>query len=143
MKRTERSDFRVRVVVVADSPALLGLPVDGQIVSGRVELVVEPRRLGDFGFVRMSDTLVARDPAAAYERRAKELAEDLQRLPQVASAKVEFTETVTCSHCGYAWEEQTAETAAQYPEFDDPIGLPQCCDKAQDEWRTAQKAGAQ
>lgn len=113
MKRTERSDFRVRVVVVADSPALLGLPVDGQIVSGRVEIVIEPRRLGDFGFVRMSDTLVARDPAAAYERRAKELAEDLRRLPQVASAKVEFTETTTCSFCGYPWEEQTAETAAQ------------------------------
>jgi hypothetical protein len=145
MKRVEREDFRIRVVIVADRASELGLPVDGQIVSGRVEMVVEPRRLGDFGFGIMSDSLVTRDVQGAYQRRTDELAAELRRLPQVAKATVEFTESVTCSHCGYPWEQLTAEDIAKYPDVitpDDVVGLPQCCDEAQVEWRAEQKAGA-
>lgn len=147
MKRTVREDFRVRVVLSATNPAMLGLAVDGEIVSGRIEMVIEPRRLGDFGFGIVSDSLVSRDPAKAYERRANELAQDLRRLSQVVSATVEFSENTTCSHCGYPWEELTAEDFAKYPDMlseadGDVIGLPQCCDQAQTEFRAA-KAGAQ
>lgn len=144
MKRTVREDFRVRVVVNARKPKDLGLPIEGDIESGRVELVIAPKRLGDFDFGIMSDSLVTRDPAARYEQRCKDMAIELRQVSHVAAATVEFTERAECTHCGYAWEELTAEDIAKFPELiedGDVPGLPQCCEQAQDEFRAA-KAGA-
>lgn len=142
MKRTVREDYRVRVVISAESPRTLGLPVDGQIVSSRVEVVVEPKRLGDFGLGVMSDSLVSRNPQERYRQLAEDMARELRFERHVVSATVEFTETSTCSHCGYPWEEVTAADLDQYPLEGDELGLPVCCEQAQAEFRAA-KAGAQ
>lgn len=141
MKRITREDFRVRVVLAPRTPADLGLgDLPGQIVSGRIELVIAPKRLGDYGFVSMSDSLASRDIEGDYQRRCESIVADLTAQGHVASAEITWTETVTCSHCHYGWEELTAELLAEFPTTVEPLGLPMCCEEAQAEWRAEQAA---
>lgn len=135
MKRTFREDYRVRAVIIADSPRELGLQIDGVIVSGRVEVVVAPERLGDLGFVRVSDSMVSNDVERDYRLRAEEMAATLRRQSHIIAATVEFTERSECSHCGYAWDELTTTDYVRTPSFDEGPGMPLCCEEAQAEWR--------
>lgn len=108
------------------------------VVSG----VIYPTRVGDLGFMQVSDSMVASaaEAEAEYRRRCEAIAREVREQYPHLKAEVVCTTEVTCSHCGIAWEEFTAEHAAQFPDWDDPIGLPQCCDEAQAEWRAAQAA---
>lgn len=136
MKITTREDFRVKAVITPQDPRHVGLGgLPGQIVSGNLEIVIAPKRLGDFGAISMSDSLASSNIPGDYERRCQEILTALRAEQHVVSAEITFTETVTCSHCGLTWEEFTQEDADRYPDWDDPVGLPQCCETAQQEWR--------
>jgi hypothetical protein len=154
VKNTTRTEFRVRIQVKVSTLASLGLgSVDtgdgtrrlaGRIVSpSTVDVEIAPQRLGDFGgMISTSDRLASRDIEGDYERRCKDLLADLKSLPQVAGGEVTWTEEHTCSHCGYSWEVITEEymAAGQHIEPDDEIGLPVCCEKAQNEFRAEKTA---
>jgi hypothetical protein len=139
MKITTRQDFRIKAIIAPQNPRHVGLGgLPGDIVSGNFEIVIAPRRLGDFGGgISMSDSLASRDIQGDYERRCHEILTVLRAEQHVVSAEITCTETVTCSHCGLTWEEFTQEDAGRYPDWDDPVGLPQCCETAQQEWRAA------
>jgi hypothetical protein len=78
-------------------------------------VVVEPRSLGNMGFVRTSDSfLYGHGPeaekriAAEYESRCNEIAEQIKRhVDNVGSAFVEFDQGAVCDHCGYPWSEES------------------------------------
>lgn len=76
-------------------------------------VVVEPRGLGDFGFIKTSDAFAyGRGPEAQariereYEGRCKEIASEIKRhVDNVGYAGVEFDQEKVCEHCGSIWTE--------------------------------------
>ncbi len=80
------------------------------VVTGwHVEVL--PRRLGDFGVIRMSDNAfgytdeqIARD----YKERCEEIVREIRRhVENVGSASVIETSEARCSHCGRGWTEDS------------------------------------
>ena len=80
-------------------------------------VVIEPRSLGDFGFVRTSaDFLYGRDAVGQarmrreQEDRANEIAADVRRhVGNVGDVSVEYDQPPVCEHCGADWTETTAD----------------------------------
>lgn len=132
-KLITRDEWRVVVTGTLD----LSLP-DGPRLQVRVkDAVIPPQRLGDFGWVSMSDRLASSDIEGDYQRRCEEIVRALRSQHPGVKAEVAFNTTETCSHCGLVWEEWTTESAARWPDEDYVLGEPLCCDEAQDEWRVA------
>lgn len=103
-------------------------------------VVIEPRRLGDFGFVSMSDSMASRDPERDMRERCEEIAAQVKRhVDNVSDASVVCDERAECSHCGSGWETLTAAQAATpHQQLDERSveGEPVCCDEAIAEFRT-------
>ncbi|GAA3717871.1 hypothetical protein [Streptomyces tremellae] len=105
------------------------------------EVVITPRRLGDLGWMSVSDRMASSDPERDVRERCEEIAAAVKRhVDNVAAVEVRFTETHTCSFCGYDWEVLTAEAIAKYPTMTQDErsveGEPVCCEKAIAEFRT-------
>ena len=52
-------------------------------IKSNFRIVIEPRRLGDYGFVRVSDDFTGRDSKQiekAYQERCEEIIEQIERL---------------------------------------------------------------
>lgn len=113
MKKTTREDFRI---------------------------VITPRRLGDLGWMSISDRMASDDIERDTRERCEEIAEQVKRhVDNVGTVEVQFTEVHTCSHCFLTWEELTAgEAANTFTRIDEHSveGEPVCCDKAIAEFRT-------
>ncbi|MFJ1697632.1 hypothetical protein ACIOHC_21370 [Streptomyces sp. NPDC088252] len=143
MKKTYRDDWRVIIEVKPRATriplAALGFEgLDGTIVGDPFELEIAPQRLGDFGYMSMSDSIVSRDIDGDYQRRCDALLAELLRRPHVKGGRVTCTETHVCSHCDLTWEVLTAAEAANASHQQDEHsveGEPVCCDKAIAEFR--------
>lgn len=143
MRTTTRDEWRVIVTLKPNRPADLGLTGVEEIAERiapfvPITVAVLPRRLGDFGFIKMNPARVSRDIEGDYRRRCEEIAATLLRLPHVEEATVACTETHACSYCGFGWEVLTAEEAADDSTNIDEHsveGEPVCCDKAIIEFR--------
>ncbi|WBP89478.1 hypothetical protein [Kitasatospora cathayae] len=130
-KRTVTGNYRVEV-----TGTVTLAPIDGaQKIALPVTGTVYPRRLGDFGCMSMSDTMATGDIPGGYQRRCEEIVRSLAKQQPGLTATVVCDSLDECSHCGYEWEVFTQEDAARFPDWDDPIGLPQCCEAAQAEFR--------
>lgn len=144
MKTTHRDEWRVMVTLKPRRPAdvgLIGLDDLAEFVAttGPITVAVLPRRLGNLGFVSMSDRLASRDIEGDYRRRCDEIAAALRTRPHVAEASVTCTETHFCSYCNLQWEVLTAGEAADPACRQDERsveGEPSCCNWAIDEFRT-------
>jgi hypothetical protein len=144
MKITTRDEWRVMATIKPTRPDHLGLTGVKELAefvapSGPITIAVVPRRLGDFGFIKMNAARVSSDIEGDYRRRCEEIAAELSRLPHVEEATVACTETHTCSHCRYGWEVLTADEIAAHPDmvpdgYSAP-GEPVCCEKAIAEFR--------
>ncbi|MFD3714308.1 hypothetical protein [Streptomyces sp. NPDC058677] len=144
MKQTYRDEWRVMVTLKPRRPADLGLTglddlAEFVAASGPITVAVLPRRLGNFGFLSVSDSLASRDVEGDYRRRCDEIAAELRQRPQVDEVTVTCTETHTCSHCRLQWEVLTADEAADDSTNQDEHsveGEPVCCEAAIAEFRT-------
>lgn len=144
MKLTHRDEWRVMVTIKPRVPADLGFIGIASIAefvapTAPITVAVLPRRLGNLGFISMSDRMASSDVEADYRARCEEIATTLRGLPHVEETSVTCTETHTCSHCRLGWEELTAEEAADDSTNQDGHsveGEPVCCDKAIAEFRT-------
>lgn len=144
MKKTYRDEWRVMVTLKPRRPADLGLTGLDDLAefvapSGPITVAVLPRRLGNFGFLSVSDSLASRDVEGDYRRRCDEIAAELRQRPQVDEVTVTCTETHTCSHCRLRWEVLTADEAADDSTNQDEHsveGEPVCCGEAIAEFRT-------
>lgn len=97
-------------------------------------VVVEPRRLGDYGFCSMSDRLIHGDDEkkinSLYKDRCEEIVDQIKRhVDNVKYASVECDTTEICSHCGRDWDESQNDTDPDFPK-----GCPYCCEAAIEEW---------
>jgi hypothetical protein len=144
VKQTYRDGWRVIVEIrpmATHTPiSALGFEgLDGQLVGAPFEIEVAPKRLGDLGFVSMSDSLASSDVDGDYQRRCNELLAEMKKQPHVSGGRVLCEEVHVCSLCGLGWEELTAEQAAD-PEArldgHSVAGEPVCCDAAIAEFRT-------
>jgi len=148
MKVTDRSNFRVEF---KGSFGVSDLPNGGGSFAAVADLVtvtagaIDPRRLGDLGYVFMSDSMASKDVDGDYRWRCEEIVRLLrEQFGSQIKAQVVFDETITCSFCYSIWEVVPAEGAPDYPDYveflesGDGPGLPVCCEAAQVEWRTAQ-----
>lgn len=79
------------------------------VKQNNYRVVIEPRRLGDFGFMSTSDGLFCSgedDRQAQYRERCEEIAQDVKRhVDQVGSVSVESDQYSVCAHCGANWTE--------------------------------------
>ncbi|MFD3717214.1 hypothetical protein [Streptomyces sp. NPDC058674] len=143
MKRTYRDDWRV---IIEIAPRATHIPIsalgfdglEGQLTGEPFEMVIAPQRLGDFGWVSMSDRLASKDVDGDYRRRCEELLVELLKRPHVRAGRVLCSERHTCSHCDLLWEELTADEAADFSTNVDESsveGEPVCCGKAIEEFR--------
>lgn len=75
-------------------------------------VVIEPRGLGDFGSIRLSDSFLVRDEAERqrqYQERCEEIMADVKRhVDQVGYVSVECDIEHVCEHCGGTWTEESA-----------------------------------
>ncbi|NDZ63612.1 hypothetical protein [Streptomyces cyaneofuscatus] len=146
MKLTHRDEWRVMVTIKPRTPADLGFIGVASIAefvapTAPITVAVLPRRLGNFGFVSMSDRMASSDVEADYRARCKEIATTLRGLPHVEETSVTCTEAHTCSFCGLRWEVLTAEEAADDSLAQDKHsveGEPVCCGEAIAEFRVEQ-----
>ncbi|MFD9763233.1 hypothetical protein ACFWXI_06775 [[Kitasatospora] papulosa] len=102
-------------------------------------VVITPRRLGDLGWMSISDRMASSDPDRDMRERCEEITEQVKRhVDNVSSVEVQFTEVHTCSHCCLTWEVLTAVEAANpsYQQDEHSAeGEPVCCEKAIAEFR--------
>lgn len=134
-KVTTRDAFRIVISGTLDLTRNGGPQIKVRVKDA----VIAPQQLGDFGWVHMSDSPASSDIENDYERRCQEIVRALRaQQPELVRADVRWDSSETCSYCGYAWAEFTAEDAERYPEFVEPIGTPQCCGEAQAEFVAAQ-----
>ena len=84
-------------------------------------IIVTPKRLGDFGAIRVSDNFFGQSEERIekdYMRRCDDIADQIKRhVDEVDSVEVNYDVEHTCSHCKYEWEV-------------DENGTPICCDEA-------------
>lgn len=144
MKQTHRDDWRV---IVEIRPRATHIPIsalgfqglEGELAGEPFEIQVAPQRLGDLGYVSMSDSLISRDIDGDYRRRCEGLLAEMRKKPHVRGGRVTCTETHVCSYCGCGWEVLTADQAADpsYRADENSVeGEPVCCDKGIAEFRT-------
>ncbi len=79
-------------------------------------VIVEPKRLGDFGSIRVSDSFFRNEAQIEkdYIRRCNEIVEQIKRhVDEVDSVQVEYDVDTVCGYCGREWEVEE--------------GLPTCC----------------
>jgi len=85
-------------------------------------IIVEPRSLGDYGYVRTSDRLFYPDEekrAKEYRNRCEDIEEQIKRhVDNVEYVRIECDEKVVCTYCGWGWE------------IDLETGQPSCCEEA-------------
>lgn len=76
-------------------------------------VVVEPRGLGDFGFMSMGDSYISNDPeriAKLYRERCAEIVASIKRhADEVGRVDIEWDSSHVCGHCGRVWTEESAE----------------------------------
>lgn len=84
-------------------------------------VIVEPRGLGNFGWLSMGDRAFCKDEAdrqRQYKQRCEEIAADIRRhVDNVGFVTVESDTVRACEYCGAQWTEES----------DDYNGG--CCDK--------------
>lgn len=80
-----------------------------KVLSTNYRVVIEPRRLGNFGSVSCSDSLIERDEEKRqklYLERCEEIAADVKRhVDNVGSVYIDSDDASVCEHCGWAWTE--------------------------------------
>lgn len=107
-------------------------------VKNNFRVVVTPRRLGDYGSIRVSDTFFGRKPEDVqrdYQQRCDEIVEQIKRhVDEVGYVEIECDTEDKCSHCGSDWHVSTDDMD---PEF--PTGTPYCCDRAVEEFKNTPK----
>jgi hypothetical protein len=149
MKKTTRDNWRVvatfNPMQTHVSIASFGFrdqwgdPLEGNLWGPTFDLVIHPRRLGDFGFVSMGDHLASRDIEGDYRKACAVIRTGMLRHRNVIKAEIVCDEEHTCSHCYLLWEELTATEATDALVNQDAhsiAGEPVCCEKAIDEFRT-------
>lgn len=91
-------------------------------------VVIEPRRLGDYGWVRTSDRFGGISDAqieSEYADRCASIKADVERhVDSVGSVYVDHDEEKVCPHCGHEWAP-------------DDSGVNQCCNKEMQAWAVA------
>lgn len=96
------------------------------IEKSNFRVVVEPKGLGDYGSIRVSDSMfykTQQDREKEYSRRCNDIADEIKRhIDNVGYVNVEFDKEEKCSFCGYGWE------------VDEETKEPLCCQKAIDEF---------
>ncbi|MFI1702016.1 hypothetical protein ACH419_39550 [Streptomyces bobili] len=143
MKKTFRDDWRVIIEIAPNATHIpisaLGFEgLDGELAGLPFEVEIAPQRLGDLGWVSMSDRLASRDIDGDYRKRCEELLAELLKKPHVKSGRVTCKETHFCSHCDLGWEVLTAEEAADVSTNQDEHsveGEPVCCEAGINEFR--------
>lgn len=74
-------------------------------------VVIEPRRLGHFGFGSVSDSLVTsgeEDRQRKYRERCEEIMADVKRhVDNVGHVGIEHDTEHVCEHCGWKWTEDS------------------------------------
>jgi hypothetical protein len=94
-----------------------GAEDDGGVMAKTVSyenyrVVIEPRSLGDFGSVSMSDRLLCsseQELQRRYRERCHEIAEDVKRhVDNAGLVHVDFDTVATCEHCGHKWTEESS-----------------------------------
>jgi len=76
-------------------------------------VVIEPRRLGDFGIASVSDRMICPDEERRqreYKERCQEIVSDIKRhIDNVGSVDIECDAIEECEHCGARWTESSKE----------------------------------
>jgi hypothetical protein len=101
-------------------------------------VVVTPRRIGDLGWMSVSDRMASNNIERDMRERCEQIAEQVNRhVDHVADVRVEVDTEDVCSFCGLGWEELTKKEYEANPDsFEDweRPGIPVCCAKAQEQW---------
>lgn len=105
-------------------------------IRDNFRVVIEPRSLGNYGFVSISDSMACGgDPdriEKEYMQRCREIEDGIRRhVDDVGYVSIEFDETEVCSHCGGEMDLWPDDQ----PDDDFLPGEPCCCRKASEEWR--------
>jgi hypothetical protein len=99
------------------------------IHKSNFRVVVEPKRLGDYGNIKISDNALYDEQRAQkeYQRRCEEMVEQIKRhVDNVDRVEVDFDVEYTCSHCEQEWTT-------------DEAGCPLCCEEAEQEYLAGKK----
>lgn len=98
------------------------------IKKSNFRVIIEPRRLGDYGSVRTSDSFMRNESQIEkdYQRRCDEMVDQIKRhVDNVDNAYVDWDAEITCSHCGSDWI---------------GAGGPNCCEEAIAEYNQSKES---
>ncbi len=76
-------------------------------------VIIEPRRIGDLGYVQCSDSLLTRDEEdrrKEYLRRCEEIIQDIRRhVDNVGHVHIDIDTEDVCQFCERPWTEDSTE----------------------------------
>ena len=95
-----------------------------KINKNNFRVVIEPRRIGDYGFCRISDNAYSQEEKEKeYAKMCRDILDECKRhIDNVGSIYIDYDAEEICSFCGYGWDID--------PETKEPL----CCNKAIDEF---------
>lgn len=103
------------------------------IRKSNFRVVVEPKGLGDYGSIRVSDSFFGRSEGEIekeYLQRCNEIEREIKKhVDNVGYTFVKYDKEELCSHCGLGWEVAEDDNNPDFPK-----GTPVCCQKAIDEY---------
>lgn len=88
-------------------------------------VVITPRSLGDYGYVRVSDSFLNDTPEEIeqkYRKRCEQIVEDIRKhVDCVGFVEIQHDTDAVCSFCNTDWNQACCD------------GVPNCCQEAIDE----------
>ncbi len=77
------------------------------VIKHNYRIVIAPRRLGDYGFMTVSERMAEPDPvrrAKLYHERCESMIEQIKRhIDDVGSVYIEHETECSCPYCGNSW----------------------------------------
>lgn len=102
------------------------------IRKSNIKVVIEPRGLGDYGCVIVSDDFFGQSQQTIeknYQQRCEEIIDQIKRhVDNVGWIGIQADENEICSHCGHSWDVSEDDSDSEFPK-----GTPLCCGKAIEE----------
>ncbi len=103
------------------------------VIKSNFRVVVEPKRLGDYGCVRVSDSFGGkskRQIEVGYINRCYEIVDQIKRhVDNFGSIDIQSDEEYICSYCECDWSVSEDDSDPKYPK-----GTPLCCEEARAEF---------
>jgi hypothetical protein len=107
--------------------------MSGVLRKNNIHVAVEARAQGNYGFMSISGVGTRESNEAHLLRESNRIVAGIRRhIDDIEGVAVVYDRVVECEFCDEEWEGSCTTELTESP--GEPLGMPICCDTAQEEW---------